>query len=68
MAAPRRDPLFAAAVLKLSFLRRGEAAIAGWQAVYDGVLRDLGLTDAEVDAYLLAHRAEVEAAAANGGG
>ncbi len=67
MAAPRRDPLFAAAVLKLSFLRRGEAAISGWKAVYEGVLRDLGVTDAEVDAYLLAHRAEVEAAVVSGG-
>lgn len=67
MAAPRRDPLFVAAVLKLSFVSRGEAAIAGWQSVYEGVLRDLALTDADVDAYLHAHRAEVEAAVASGG-
>ena len=30
------------------------------QALYDGVLRDLGLTDAEVKAYLEEHVAEVE--------
>jgi len=62
MASPRRDPLFAAAVLRLSFQRRGEAAIAGWRAVYDGVLRDLKVTDAEVERYLALHGDEVAAA------
>ncbi len=60
----RRDPLFGAAVLKLSFLARGEGAAGAFREIYEGVLADLGLSDAQVDAYLEQHRAEVEAALA----
>ena len=58
----KKDPLFGAAVLKLTFLRRNEEQSPQFTTIYEGVLRDLGVTDAEVDAYLAAHRAEVEAA------
>ena len=58
----REEKLFAAAVLKRSFALRGEEHRDGFTFVYQGVLRDLGLEDAEVDAYLAAHETEVDAA------
>jgi len=63
MAARKRDPLFGAAVLKLSFRQRGDEASEGFQRVYEGVLRDLGVSDEEVERYLVEHRDEVEQAA-----
>ncbi len=62
MATPRRDPLFGAAVLKLSFALRGHGAEESFRFVYEGVLRDLKVTDEQVDRYLDEHREEVEAA------
>jgi len=61
--AQKRDPRFGAAVLKVSFRMRGDEASEAFQRVYEGVLRDLGITDEEVEAYLAAHREEVEQAA-----
>ncbi|HYQ81002.1 MAG TPA: hypothetical protein VEP68_05840 [Anaeromyxobacteraceae bacterium] len=61
-ARTREEKLFAAAVLKRSFALRGEEHRDGFTFVYEGVLRDLGLEDAEVDAYLAAHAAEVDEA------
>jgi hypothetical protein len=58
----REEKLFAAAVLKRSFALRGEEHRDGFKFVYEGVLRDLGIEDAEVDAYLTGHAAEVDAA------
>jgi hypothetical protein len=55
------DRLFGAAILKLSFLLRGKADEPGFRVVYFGTLRELGLVNAEVDAYIAAHRAELEA-------
>jgi len=62
----REEKLFAAAVLRRSFELRGEDQAAAFQFVYDGVLRDLGLKDAEVVAHLRAHIAEVEAVIGRG--
>jgi hypothetical protein len=64
LARPRSkaEKLFAAAVLRRSFELRGEETGAAFKFVYEGVLRDLGLEDAEVLAHLEANRAEVEAA------
>lgn len=64
MGKPRtpEEKLFAAAVLKRSFELRGDEHREGFRFVYEGVLRDLGLDDAEVDAYLEDHAAEVDAA------
>lgn len=62
MASRRKDPLFSAAVLKLSFRLRGEEGSEAFRFVYDGVLRDLGLADEDVDKYLEKHRAAVEVA------
>ena len=43
-AKTRDEKLFAAAVLRRSFELRGEAESGAFRFVYDGVLRDLGLT------------------------
>jgi hypothetical protein len=62
----REDKLFSAAVLRRSFELRGDEHKAAFQFVYDGVLRDLALQPQEVDDYLAAHRAEVDAAIGRG--
>jgi hypothetical protein len=58
----RPEKLFSAAVLRRSFELRGEEHAGGFRFVYDGVLRDLGLDDAEVVKYLGEHLEEVEKA------
>jgi hypothetical protein len=50
------DPLDGAALLKLTFLLQGKHDEPGFRFVYRGVLRDLGLTDAQVDGHIAAHR------------
>ncbi len=64
MAKPktRDERLFSAAVLRRSFELQSREYQGGFRFVYEGVLRDLGLEEAEVDAYLEAHRAEVDRA------
>jgi hypothetical protein len=57
------NPLFGAAVLKLTLLAT-VGSIGPMRDLYEGTLTDLGVTDAEVERYLEAHRAEVEAAVA----
>ena len=59
---PRRNPLLGAAVLKALLRRRAGDDLAKTQALYDGILRDLGLTDRQVEAYLVDHAEEVEEA------
>jgi hypothetical protein len=46
------DPLFGAAVLKLSMLKKGLGGEPGFRVVYAGTLRELKISDAEVDAYI----------------
>lgn len=58
----RAERLFSAAVLRRSFELQDEDYRAGFRFVYEGVLRDLDLEDAEVLAYLEGHRDEVEQA------
>ena len=58
----KAERLFSAAVLRRSFELQDGRYRQGFQFVYEGVLRDLGLLDAEVEEYLAAHRDEVEAA------
>ena len=60
------EKLFLAAVLKRTFELRGDEHREQFRFVYEGVVRDLGLEPAEVEAYLAAHRAEVEAAIGRG--
>ena len=61
------DPLFGAAVLLLTFELRGMADDPGFRAVFRGTLRDLGLDDAAVRAYVEAHREELERHVRSGG-
>jgi hypothetical protein len=65
-AKTKDEKLFSAAVLKRSFELRGDEHREQFRFVYEGVLRDLALDAAEVEAYLAAHRAEVEAAIGRG--
>jgi hypothetical protein len=58
----REEKLFSAAVLRRSFELRGAEHAEGFRFVYEGVLRDLGVEDADVIAYLGEHRAAVEKA------
>lgn len=58
----REEKLFAAAVLRRSFELSGDEHRQGFRFVYEGVLRDLGLDDAEVESFLQANGAAVEAA------
>ena len=61
-----REKLFGAAVLKLSFLLRGAEDSPAFRGIYPGVLRDLDLTDADVDAFIAENRRAVEKAAKGG--
>ena len=62
----KEEKLFSAAVLKRSFELRGEEHREQFRFVYEGVLRDLALEQVEVEEYLAAHGAEVEAAIGRG--
>jgi hypothetical protein len=56
------ERLFSAAVLRRSFELQNREYRAGFRFVYEGVLRDLGLAEDEVERFLEAHRDEVERA------
>ncbi len=58
----KAERLFAAAVLRRSFQLQDGQYREGFQFVWEGVVRDLGLEEREVDEYLAAHAGEVEAA------
>ena len=58
-----KDKLWGAAVLKTSFALRDALESPAFRGVYPGVLRDLGIEDAAVDAYISEHREAVEKAA-----
>jgi len=65
MAKPKtlEERLFGAAVLKQSFTLRGALDSAAFRGIFPGVLRDLQLTEADVDAFIASHRDEVTRAA-----
>lgn len=58
----KAERLFSAAVLRRGFELQDGQYKDGFRFVYEGVLRDLGLEEREVDEYLAKHRAEVDAA------
>ncbi len=58
----REEKLFSAAVLRRSFELQEARYQDGFRFVYEGVLRDLGLEEREVEEFLVAHRDEVEKA------
>lgn len=59
---PRRNPLLGAAVLKALLRRRAGEDQEKTRSLYDGILRDLSLTDEQVEQYLAEHGDEVEEA------
>ncbi len=61
-AKTRAEKLFSAAVVRRSFELQEGRYQEGFRFVYEGVLRDLGLTEHDVEEYLAAHRAEVDEA------
>lgn len=61
-ARPRRNPLLGAAVLKALLQRRSGEGLQQTASLYEGVLRDLNLSDAEVELFLAEHQDEVEQA------
>jgi len=58
----KAERLFSAAVLRRGFELQDGQYREGVRFVYEGVLRDLGLEEREVEEYLAKHRAEVDAA------
>ena len=62
----KSERLFAAAVLRRSFELQDGQYRPQFRFVFEGVLRDLALEEREVEEYLEAHRAEVEAAIGRG--
>jgi hypothetical protein len=62
----RDEKLFAAAVLRRSMELAGDDRRQGFRFVYEGVLRDLELTDDDVAGYLGKHALEVDAAIGRG--
>ena len=57
----RRNPLFGAAVVK-AVLRKRTGESGASSLLYEGILRDLGVSDAEVERFLDEHEEEVEQA------
>lgn len=57
----RKNPLFGAAVVK-AVLRKRKGDGASTSSLYEGILRDLGVTDKDVEKYLADHEEEVELA------
>lgn len=68
MARPKtkEERLFSAAVLRASFELQDGRYREGFRFVYEGVLRDLDLEEAEVEAYLEENREAVRAAMGRG--
>lgn len=58
-----KDKLFGAAVVKMSFRLRGNEETPAFKFMYPGVLRDLDLTDEQVEKYIAEHKEAVEKAA-----
>ena len=56
----RKNPLFGAAVVKAVLRKRD--GVTATSALYEGILRDLGVSDAQVEEYLAEHGEEVEQA------
>ena len=48
----KKNSLFGAAILKLSFFLKGKMDDPGFRVVYFGTLKELGLKDSQVDEYI----------------
>ena len=62
----KEERLFSAAVLRASFELQEGRYREGFRFVYEGVLRDLGLEEQEVEEYLAANREAVRKAMGRG--
>lgn len=60
-ASGKGSPLFGAAVVK-AVLRKRTGEAGATSTLYESILRDLGITDTQVEEYLAAHEDEVEEA------
>ncbi len=60
----KQERLFGAACLRLTLERAG-TRVSG-NEIYEGTLRDLGLTDDDVEVYVRDHRDEVQTALKSG--
>ena len=56
-----KDPLFGAAILKLTFIIKELQNTPGFTFIYKSALRELGVTDEQVDRYIEEHRDSLEA-------
>jgi hypothetical protein len=61
MAHKSREVLFGPAILKLSFVLKNMQNDPGFKMVYQGILKDKGLTDKEVSDYIAENEAELRA-------
>ena len=61
MALNKQSSLFGPAVLKLSFMIKDIIDQPGFRVIYFGTLKELGLVDSQIDAYIQEHRDELEA-------
>jgi hypothetical protein len=59
--AEKKSPLFGAAIVK-AVLRKRTGQAGATSTLYEGILRDLGVTDADVEKFLAEHEAEVDRA------
>ena len=57
--ARQKDPLLGAAIIKLSLKLASQSEQPAYQFVYEGVLRDFGLSEADVDLYIEQNREKV---------
>ena len=55
----KQRALFSAAVLKVSMVQKGLGDAPGFRVVYMGTIKDLGVTDDEVNAYIEGHYQEI---------
>ena len=55
----RKNPLFGAAVVK-AVLRKRTGQSGATSILYEGILRDLGVSDDQVERFLAEHEAEVD--------
>jgi glycogen synthase len=61
MTKKTEEPIFGAAILKLSFILNRMIDQPGFRVVYFATLKELGLTDHQVTVYINEHRTELEA-------
>lgn len=62
------ERLMGASVLRMSFTLSAREGTPEFKAIYEGVLEDLKVTDAQVEAFTRDHRAEVESRARQAAG